>query len=378
MYEIQWGDLSAEQFLNDYWQKKPLLIRQAFPNLDPLLEPDELAGLALEEEVESRLIRYNPLKSDYALQRGPLSEADFAQLPESHWTLLVQAVDHYVDEAAELLDCFNFIPRWRIDDLMISYATPGGGVGPHYDNYDVFLLQAGGTRRWEIGGIESSKSPRVEELPLMILRDFMATEVFELEPGDMLYLPPQVAHNGVATSADCLTYSIGFRAPSDAEMLRSFSDYIGESLSGEQRYSDPDLLIPGASGELDEASLQRVSDRLQRLLNQPETLASWFGQHVSEPKYPDDIYQPDVEEVEDWALEFDSALGVSLLPSARLFYMEKNGQLQLFCNATLVQTQGGNPEWIKKLCNSRSSGPISASPADMSLLKTLYALGAIE
>ena len=378
MYEIQWGDLSAEQFLNDYWQKKPLLIRQAFPNLDPLLEPDELAGLALEEEVESRLIRYNPLKSDYALQRGPLSEADFAQLPESHWTLLVQAVDHYVDEAAELLDCFNFIPRWRIDDLMISYATPGGGVGPHYDNYDVFLLQAGGTRRWEIGGIESSKSPRVEELPLMILRDFMATEVFELEPGDMLYLPPQVAHNGVATSADCLTYSIGFRAPSDAEMLRSFSDYIGESLSGEQRYSDPDLLISGASGELDEASLQRVSDRLQRLLNQPETLASWFGQHVSEPKYPDDIYQPDVEEVEDWALEFDSALGVSLLPSARLFYMEKNGQLQLFCNATLVETQGGNPEWIKKLCNSRSSGPISASPADMSLLKTLYALGAIE
>lgn len=378
MYEIQWGDLSAEQFLNDYWQKKPLLIRQAFPNLDPLLEPDELAGLALEEEVESRLIRYNPLKSDYALQRGPLSEADFAQLPESHWTLLVQAVDHYVDEAAELLDCFNFIPRWRIDDLMISYATPGGGVGPHYDNYDVFLLQAGGTRRWEIGGIESSKSPRVEELPLMILRDFMATEVFELEPGDMLYLPPQVAHNGVATSADCLTYSIGFRAPSDAEMLRSFSDYIGESLSGEQRYSDPDLRIPGASGELDEASLQRVSDRLQRLLNQPETLASWFGQHVSEPKYPDDIYQPDVEEVEDWALEFDSALGVSLLPSARLFYMEKNGQLQLFCNATPVETQGGNPEWIKKLCNSRSSGPISASPADMSLLKKLYALGAIE
>src|SRR5210317_531427 len=178
MYEIQWGDLSAEQFLNDYWQKKPLLIRQAFPNLDPLLEPDELAGLALDEEVESRLIRYNPLKSDYALQRGPLSEADFAQLPESHWTLLVQAVDHYVDAAAELLDCFNFIPRWRIDDLMISYATPGGGVGPHYDNYDVFLLQAGGTRRWEIGGIESSKSPRVEELPLMILRDFMATEAF--------------------------------------------------------------------------------------------------------------------------------------------------------------------------------------------------------
>lgn len=383
MYEIHWGELTAEQFLKEYWQKRPLLIRQAFPNLEPLLESDELAGLALEEQVESRLIRYNPDKGDFNLQRGPFSESDFADLPESHWTLLVQAVDQYLDEAAELLNCFNFIPRWRIDDLMISYATPGGGVGPHYDNYDVFLLQATGTRRWEIGGIESSESARIPELPLMILRDFEASESFELQPGDMLYLPPQIAHNGVATSADCTTYSIGFRAPSDAEILRSLSDHVGERLSSEQRYSDPDLSLELNPGEISPDSLNRVREKLQQVLTNPDTLARWFGSFVSEAKYPEDIYQPEADEIADWLEELDMAAGVTRMPDARLFFIRQPDNLLLFCNGTELavdpdSTEPNSTDWIISLCNTGNSGPILSSARNYELLKKLAQFGAIQ
>lgn len=378
MYQIQWGDLTPERFLNEFWQKKPLLIRQAFPDLQPVLEADELAGLALEQEVESRLIRFDPLKGTFDLQKGPFTEASFAELPESNWTLLVQAVDHYIDGANELLDCFTFIPRWRIDDLMISYATPDGGVGPHYDNYDVFLLQASGSRRWEVGALESSQSNRIPDLPLMILSDFEPLESYDLEPGDMLYLPPQVAHNGVATSADCMTYSIGFRAPSEAELLRSFSDAIGEKLSSESRYTDPDLKLADNPGEIDAAALARVKDKLSRLLDNPEQLAHWFGTYISEAKYAEDLYQPDEQEAQEWLQEIDLDEGVSILPGSRLLYMQQGNGLQLFCNGIELDTQKCDTDWIINLCNQRASGPIAKQSANQALLVRLFTLGGIE
>lgn len=378
MQQINWGDLTPEQFIAEYWQKRPLLIRNAFVEFEPVIEPDELAGLALEPEVESRLIRYTPGGKDYSLRKGPFTEADFSQLPESHWTLLVQAVDHYVDAAAELLECFNFIPRWRIDDLMISYATIGGGVGPHYDNYDVFLLQAQGTRRWEIGQAESSDSARIPDLPLMILSDFKALDSFELDPGDMLYLPPQISHNGIATSADCVTYSIGFRAPSDAEMLRSFSDQIGETLKSEARYQDPDLSMTERLGEIDSRALARVQSRLSALLDNPKALAQWFGQFVSEPKYPDDLYQPDQEETVEWLEGVDADEGVYVLPGARLFYIDTPEQLLLFCNGTALNTAGCDQNWIRRLCDDRQSGPIEDSSTHRALMRQLHQSGGID
>ena len=224
------GGITAREFLRDYWQKKPLLIRQAIPDFESPIDADELAGLALEEEVESRLVIEHG-ERPWELRRGPFAEDEFSKLPEREWTLLVQAVDQFVPEVAELLENFRFLPSWRIDDVMISFAAPGGSVGPHFDNYDVFLLQGHGKRNWKIGQMCDSESPLLQHADLRILADFEATDEWVLEPGDMLYLPPRLAHCGVAVD-DCLTYSVGFRAPSAAEVLTHFTDFLSQFLTG--------------------------------------------------------------------------------------------------------------------------------------------------
>ncbi len=287
MTEINWGDLSAEQFLRDYWQKKPLLIRNAFPDFEPCISADELAGLACEEDVESRLIETDPYSGDWSLEHGPFGEERFASLGQKPWTLLVQAVDHWVPEVTPLMQAFDFIPQWRRDDLMISYASDGGGVGPHYDNYDVFLLQAEGVRRWEFGGLYGEDSPRRENTPVMILPEWQAEQSFDLNPGDMLYLPPRVGHNGVGVGDGCMTWSIGFRAPSHSEILQGLTQSICDELSSDLRYEDPDLVLPTHPGEIDTRAVTRVQQIVQQYLNDPERLAHWLGQSMTEPKYPD-------------------------------------------------------------------------------------------
>jgi 50S ribosomal protein L16 3-hydroxylase len=376
MYTINWGDLTVETFLRDYWQQKPLLIRNAFPDLEPVVTSDELAGLSLEEEVESRLIQFKPDSSEYQLECGPLNEEIFAHLPESHWTLLVQAVDHYSPEAKMLLDAFNFVPNWRIDDLMISYATPGGGVGPHYDNYDVFLIQAEGTRRWELGAIESSQSPRLPNAPVMILSEFQSLESFDLEPGDMLYLPPQVAHNGVATSEDCVTYSAGFRAPSDAEILRTVSDIIGEALTSEQRFSDPKRTVCQSPGEIDQASITQIEQRLKALLSDREQLEIALGSLFSEPKYPDQTEQVDPEDYADWLMGATED-GIELLPNNRLLYSDGE-QFKLFCNGDQLKVDDAEIELAKQLANQGFLSSDQYNIGESALLKQLFIQGAVQ
>jgi len=280
------GEISAEQFLAEYWQKKPLLIRNAFPDFIPPVTADELAGLACEEDVESRLIIQNPDNDDWELEHGPFDEERFGELPESHWTLLVQAVDHWSPEAAELMERFRFVPNWRIDDLMISYAADQGGVGPHYDNYDVFLIQASGRRRWEIGGKYDQNSPRRPDVPVMILPEWEAEEAWVLNPGDMLYLPPQVGHNGFADGDDCMTYSVGFRAPAKSEILRQYTDHLSDQLTSEQRYADPDLKLQENSGEISALAMSQVRQMFIDGL-EGEALERWFGRFMTEPKYPE-------------------------------------------------------------------------------------------
>lgn len=197
------GGLTAAEFLRDYWQRKPLLVRQAIPDFESPLSADELAGLSLEESVESRIVLEHG-KTPWEMRRGPFQEEDYQHLPEQDWTLLVQAVDQFVPEVAQLLEQFRFLPSWRIDDVMISYAAPGGGVGPHFDNYDVFLLQGHGRRRWKVGQMCSSDSPLREHADLRILADFEQSDEWVLEPGDMLYLPPRLAHYGIAED-ECMT-----------------------------------------------------------------------------------------------------------------------------------------------------------------------------
>ncbi|GHC31320.1 cupin domain-containing protein [Aidingimonas halophila] len=287
----QLGGRTAAEFLSHYWQRKPLLIRGAFPDFESPLDPNDLAGLACEEGIEARLVEINGDEGPWQVRHGPFDEDTFSTLPERDWTLLVQAVDHYVPDVAELLEHFTFLPRWRLDDIMISYAPPGGNVGPHVDQYDVFLLQGSGQRRWQLGGHLSEDAPIIDGIDLKILKHFSveAGQDWVLEPGDMLYLPPGVAHHGVSCSDDCLTYSIGFRAPSADEAITSYADYVGETQPASHRYADAAMSPPADPGEIDDDSLSRMRSLILETLDDPAMLAQWFGRVMTQPKYVDQL-----------------------------------------------------------------------------------------
>ncbi|MEN0107271.1 MAG: cupin domain-containing protein [Pseudomonas sp.] len=343
------GGITARDFLRDYWQKKPLLVRQAISDFESPISADELAGLALEEEVESRLVLEHG-ERPWELRRGPFEEDAFADLPERDWTLLVQAVDQFVPEVAELLENFRFLPSWRIDDVMISFATPGGGVGPHFDNYDVFLLQGQGHRRWKIGQMCDADSPMLEHADLRILANFEQTDEWVLEPGDMLYLPPRLAHYGTAED-DCMTYSVGFRAPSAAEVLTHFTDFLGQFLPEEERYSDAD-----ATPSTDPHQIQRDSlDRLKALLNEhmgdERLLMTWFGQFMTEPKYPELVAGIEVSEDELLDQIENGAMLVRNL-SARLAWSEVGEDLVLFASGQSRLLSASLRELLKLICSA--------------------------
>lgn len=286
--------MSSARFLRDYWQKRPLLIRNAFANFISPLTPDDLAGLACEELALSRIVlrftshssfrgrsqlqrernpesAYTPsrradsgsprrgVRNDekWELRTGPFAESEFATLPKSHWTLLVQDVDKWDADVAALLDRFDFLPCWRIDDVMVSYATDGGGVGAHLDQYDVFLLQGIGQRRWRIDSRANPPDAFRDDAELKLLREFSPSHAWTLDPGDMLYLPPGVPHEGIAIG-ECMTFSIGMRAPSSAELFTDFAGFMAERLPEAMRYADPDLRPIRENGEIDDAALARV------------------------------------------------------------------------------------------------------------------------
>ncbi len=347
------GDLTPERFLAEYWQKKPLLIRQAFPDLEPVIEADDLAGLACEEDVEARIVLQNPASDYWELQQGPFEEAHFGQLPPSHWTLLVQAVDHWVPEAAELMAQFDFIPRWRLDDLMVSYAVDGGGVGPHYDNYDVFLIQAAGQRRWEVGGEFNTDSPRRNDAPVMILPEWDAEQSWVLEPGDMLYVPPRLGHSGIAVGDGCMTYSVGFRAPSHGEIMRNFTDFVGERLSNELRYSDPDLKPQTNSTQIGDDALARVRGILSQYINDDALLGEWFGRCMTEPKYPDLDQQPEEPvSCENLRTYLESGGTLSRTEGARLAWRRSSNGCELFADGIRYAGTGAQEALFSSICNS--------------------------
>lgn len=277
------GGLSPRDFLKQHWQKQPLLVRNAFADFASPLAPEKLAGLACEEGVESRLVVQTRKAPGWKLSHGPFKHKDFAKLPRSRWTLLVQDVDKHVPGMSTLLEPFRFIPDWRIDDLMISYAADGGSVGPHVDAYDVFLLQAEGMRRWDISTVPQADAD-LPGLELKQVKDFKAEESWLLMPGDMLYLPPGVAHHGVAFG-ECMTYSIGFRAPSQSELLADLAGLLMQGASRDSYYTDADLAPTAHPGELSLEARARVRQMLHaRLRPSDEELDIWFGRYITEPK----------------------------------------------------------------------------------------------
>ncbi|WP_415881317.1 JmjC domain-containing protein [Neptuniibacter sp. QD34_54] len=372
------GDISIETFLAEYWQKKPLLIRNAFSNFEPPVTADELAGMALEEDVESRLIIQSPDGKDWSLKHGPLQEETFAELPDSHWTLLVQSVDHWIPEANELLEHFRFVPNWRLDDLMISYAADGGGVGPHYDNYDVFLIQASGTRRWEVGGIYGEDSPRRPDVPVMILPEWEPEHVWDLQPGDMLYVPPRVGHNGFAIGDDCMTYSVGFRAPSHQEMMSGFTDYLSDITKAEDRYRDSDLALQANPGEITDQALERVKSALKEYIDSPELLTHWFGQFMTEPKNPehgaDQVCEMDEEEIAELLLA-----GIPLCRSegSRFAFNRLDDHFILFVDGKGCACSEGQVTLAESLCANLYHEQIEPTEENLQLLKALLLQGSI-
>ncbi|MEJ2045439.1 MAG: cupin domain-containing protein [Reinekea sp.] len=273
-------------FLENHWQQSPLLLRNAI-HLPDLIDGDELAGLSLEPNVESRLIRYDPEQQSWHLDHGPFSEDQFANLPESNWTLLVQAVDHWVPEVRQVLERFDFLPRWRIDDIMISFATDQGGVGPHFDQYDVFLIQLSGQRQWKTGQLCDDDAELVNGLPVKMLTNFDTQDTWLLEPGDVLYLPPAIAHWGTSIG-NSMTLSVGFRAPSDSEIVSEFGHFLSSEISDFRRYTDSKIENrAGNAHEIRQSDLERLKQRLHQYLDDDQLLAQWFGQYMTEPKYDD-------------------------------------------------------------------------------------------
>jgi 50S ribosomal protein L16 3-hydroxylase len=277
------GELTVGEFLADYWQQKPVCIRKGIAFQEALIAVDELAGLALEPEVESRLIENRGDLKDWQVIHGPLTEDDFNKERDFPWTLLVQGVDCFVPEVHDFLAKFRFLPSWRVDDLMISYATKGAGVGAHYDRYDVFLIQGEGQRQWQIGQTCNENSALMAHDHLSLLADFELSEEFILNPGDMLYIPPLLAHKGVAMSDVCVTYSVGFRSPSHGDVLTTFADERSMDISADLRIKDHGFAAN--SGEISAADVEGLMQLMRDQIT-PENVAQWFGKHSTEAKHP--------------------------------------------------------------------------------------------
>tara|TARA_R100001244_G_scaffold44182_13_gene40076 strand:+ start:51571 stop:52719 length:1149 start_codon:yes stop_codon:yes gene_type:complete len=351
---MQFKSFNTAAFLRDHWQKRPLLIRNPWQWWHNPLSPDELAGLACEDHVESRLITQS--SDDWNAEHGPLPQTRFGELGKSPWTLLVQAVDHHVPDVAALIEPFRFIPNWRIDDVMVSYASDGGGVGPHFDHYDVFLIQGLGQRRWQIGEMCDDQTALRSHEDLLLLANFDAADEWILDPGDMLYIPPGFAHNGIAVGEDCMTYSIGFRSPSRKELIGNWCDDLLPEMTDDDRYRDPDLSIQQNPGEISASAINRLHAMLMEQLTDQQAFAQWFGEYSSRPRYPETDWRPQ-EPIEAEPLRELLAAGHPLLrnPASRFsFIREEQNKLLLFVDGESFVCQNAVIVLAEKLCANDS------------------------
>jgi len=334
------GGLTPAQFMKRHWQKKPLLVRQAIPDFKPCLDRSALVALAGQDGVESRLI----VSSDkgWKMKHGPLGRRSLPPFSQKDWTFLVQGVDLHHDGVHALMQQFRFVPDARLDDLMISYATDGGGVGPHFDSYDVFLLQAHGQRRWRIG---RQKDLSLQAgVPLKILQNFEPEEEFVLHPGDMLYLPPKYAHDGIA-QGECMTWSIGFRSPKQGELAREvllgMADEAPERV-GEGVYRDPMQPAVAQPGAIPAELVAFARESLQKALKDPHLLDSLIGEYLTEPKAH---VWFDAAEYAD-----DLSAGVVLDRRTRMMYDERH----IFVNGESFRVGGRDARLLRSLADTRT------------------------
>jgi 50S ribosomal protein L16 3-hydroxylase len=382
------GGLTPARFLREHWQKKPLLVRGALPGFRDPIEPDELAGLACEHGVESRIVRERGRRGrPWEVTWGPQAEETFATLPAARWTLLVQEVNRWVPDAALLLDRFDFLPNVRVDDVMVSFAAPGGSVGPHVDSYDVFLVQGQGERRWRYGTKKVQNARFRPGLELRILERFEPDADEVLGPGDMLYLPPGFAHHGTAVSP-CLTYSVGFRAPNAGEMWKDLAAHLARIDPRAARLlEDPPLSPAESPGAIPEAMLRRVRAMVREAAPSDEALDRWFASFATRLAPGHELEAPrrrlDARAIGDRLREGRSVLRSeegrwAFLPGARA------GALRLYVGGAEIEVAREASALAKALASRRrfEAGEVSAlagsSGAARALLTHLFAIGALR
>ncbi|SFM51566.1 cupin domain-containing protein [Marinobacter zhejiangensis] len=376
------GGLTIEEFLRDYWQKKPLVIRQALPGYQCPVSADELAGLACEDAVESRIIIENDDGRPWQLQNGPFEPNRFQSLPPTHWTLLIQGLDHWVPEVADILERFRFIPNWRLDDIMASYAPEGGSVGPHYDQYDVFLLQAEGRRQWTFGGHCDHTSPRLDGTPLRILSSWEGEETVTLEPGDILYLPPGVGHHGIAEN-DCITLSIGFRAPTVDDILTGFTDFLCSQTDASAHYSDPDLQPQDNPGAITPDVIDKLAGIVTNAVSDKRQLTFWFGQYTTAPK-SQEIIQPSEDPLVagDLVAQLNHGEQIRWNEGSRFAFFPMQGETALFVDGERYLLRGDAQALAPTLCQGAIPDPdrlieLVSDPALAELVTALHNQGSL-
>ena len=364
------GRMDARAFLSRHWQKRPLLVRGAFPGFRDPLGRDDVLALACGGEAESRLVRRDGRY--WSLEHGPFEPRRLARLPRRDWTVLVQDTQHFSRAAEALLERFAFLPRARIDDLMVSYAVPGGTVGPHVDSYDVFLIQGTGRRRWKVS--PPGDDAFVPGLDLRILERFEATEEWVLEPGDLLYLPPDWPHYGIAET-ECLTWSVGFRAPTDQEFAAGFLDHLGERLCLEGRYADSGQRPVTSAGEIPEGLVANVRAALEAIRWDDDEARAFAGRFLTEPK---GHVAFDAPARPMSAARFAAAAatrGVSLAGKARMAHSRG----RFFLNGESVDAPRACAKWLRQLADGRRlESTAGAPPALLDRLHAWYREGVVR
>lgn len=338
------GELDVQIFLRDYWQRKPCLLRGVLADFESPLDGDDLAGLACDPLAESRLIHGPNKQDEWTLAHGPFDESDFAGLGDRNWTLLVQDVEKHYPPLQPLLDRFNFLPSWRLDDLMVSFAAPGGSVGPHVDQYDVFLLQASGRRHWWIS--ENGPWPGREDVPIDMLSNFSAERDWVLEPGDMLYLPPGVAHHGIALDP-CLTYSIGFRAPGTADLTMALGEWLAQRDDNGGRYTDPPLQAWPAAGEVSPEEQRRFREQIALGISNETEFGDFLAGFLSRYRQAHEpAAGPTPPGQDELKRALDGSVALQRHPWARAAWVRQPGNQALLyvsgqahtCSASLAET----------------------------------------
>lgn len=346
------GGLTAAEFLAEHWQRRHLFVRGAWPDFDPPLSANDLAGLACEDAATTRIVLEHG-DEPWELRYGPFDESAFASLPPTHWTLLVSDVEKWLPELRCILDPFRFIPDWRIDDLMVSYAAPEGSVGPHVDQYDVFLLQAKGRRRWQISTRAVESQDRVAGTKLDILAHFETEHEWTAGPGDLLYLPPGTAHFGVALD-ECMTFSIGFRAPSERDLLLGLLDEMAMRSGSPARYRDPGCRPTRSPGWIGEDVIDRVEAILRTALDlDRETIWRWFGRFITEPKSEllDLLHDDPTRSLEQLRTGLALHGSIERAPVARLAVTSVTNRLLVFVNGEEFELPAELCEAAEILCN---------------------------